>query len=195
MNNAMTSGRSQRGVTLVEVLVTLLLLVTATAATASLLLSSKRSAIDAIQRSVASQLIADLAERMRNNPTARDLYYSPTGGFGGSQLPASSCTVVNHCSAATLAQSDIAVWESMLDGSTERKTIDGEERDVGGLVNGRGCVSGPSGGGVGLYTIAIAWRGGSKMENSTASDCGNSSGLYGTNNEYRRVIVVTVFMS
>lgn len=174
---------------------TLLILVTATAGTASLLISSKRSAMDAIQRSVASQLIADLTERMRNNPTARDLYYSPTGGFGGSTLPMNTCTAVNHCSAATLATSDIAVWESLLDGNAETKPNGEEEREVGGLVNGRACVSGPTGGGVGLYTIAVVWRGSTPMTNSTETDCANTSGLYGTNNEYRRVIVVKVFMS
>ena len=55
-------------------------------------------------------------------------------------------------------------------------------------------LSRPPGGGTGIYTVAIAWRGVTELTNPTANDCGEDSGLYGDNNEFRRVLVISSYI-
>jgi len=51
------------------------------------------------------------------------------------------------------------------------------------------------GGESGIYTVAIAWRGKAALSNPTASTCGSATGLYGANNEYRRLLVFSTFIT
>ena len=80
---------------------------------------------------------------------------------------------------------------------TDHYTIGGEKKLPSGTVNIRyhlNFESDAPGGGTGIYTVAIAWRGVTELTNPTASDCGEGSGLYGANDEFRRVLVVSAFV-
>jgi len=184
----------QSGVTLVEVLVSLLVISVGLLSAASLQLLSKRSNYDAAQRTTAAHLAQDLLERMRANPTAL-IDYLPAGTLGGGtrgQAPAVDCRANNAvCTPAELAAYDLWQWERQLDGMFELR--DGVA--TGGLVTPTACVLGPGFGGNGEYTISIAWRGLTELSNPAGDACGADSGLYGDNNAFRRVMVVRTFIN
>ena len=157
---------------------------------------AKRANYESIQRTTASHLAFDMLERMRANANAVDLYSGAAGerilgnGSRGAE-PAPDCdSPADGCTSADLAIHDLWEWERRLDGATE--TSGGV--NTGGLVSPTACVRGPVGGGAGIYTVAIAWRGVSELTDPAADVCGNASGLYGANNELRRVLILQTFI-
>jgi len=56
------------------------------------------------------------------------------------------------------------------------------------------CVGGPVGGGAGIYTITIAWRGSASLSNGNASACGTAGGNYGDVNEFRRIMQIPTYI-
>jgi type IV pilus assembly protein PilV len=190
----MLKHRFNNGFSLVEVLVTLLVVTVALLSAASLQIQSKRSNFDAAQRTTAAHLAEDLLERLRSNSTV-SINYLPGGTLGGATLgatPAVNCNaVLATCTAIQMAGFDLWQWEQQLDGVMES---DGG-RATGGLVSPTACITGPGFGGNGEYTVAIAWRGMTDLANPTASTCGDGTGLYGAANEYRRIIQIRTYIS
>jgi type IV pilus assembly protein PilV len=184
----------QRGVSLVEVLVTLVLISLALLGSASLQVMSKRSNYGAVQRTSAAHLANDYLSRMRSNRTALDSYL-PGQELGGGSLgtqPGKDCAGPDAaCTDAEIATYEQWVWEQELDGAME--TIAGVAS--GGLLEPTACVSGPIGGASGLYEVAIAWRGAIEHVNPDIHGCGEGSGKYGTDNEYRHVLVMQAFIN
>lgn len=183
--------RQSAGSTMIEVLVTMFLMAIGVLTTLGMQISTKEALYDSVQRTAAAQLAYDMSERLRVNRDARDSYYSGLAAFGGSTQAASVCSTASPCTPAALAAFDLYDWELMLDGAAEVSAA----ADTGGLVSPQGCITGPAAGGTGQYTIAIAWRGIKKLSDPTINDCGAASGLYGADNEYRRVLTFTLFMS
>jgi type IV pilus assembly protein PilV len=187
------SIKKQHGVSLVEILITLVMISIAVLGSASMQVLSKRANNEALQRTIASQLASDMFERMRANRSALENYL-PGLTLGGNALgdaPTVDCAAVDtNCDTATLAEYDLWAWEELLDGTNEQ--ID--SRSVGGLLEPTACITGPAGGVGGTYQVAIAWRGLEEHPNPTIDSCGEVSGKYGTNNEYRQVMVVAAFV-
>lgn len=180
--------KTQRGATLIEVLITALLLAIGLITTLGMQVKSKEGLYDATQRTIAANLAFDISERIRSNRLARDSYY---GVYGGSQMAQQVCTSVATCTPAGLAAFDLYDWELMLDGASEQSGGNA----AGGLVNPQACITGPAGGGQGAYTVSIVWRGVKPLSNPQNDACGEGSGLYGAANEYRRLVSFTLFMS
>ena len=182
------------GFSMIEVMITLLVVSVALLSSVSLQLLSTRSNYDAAQRTTAAHLAEDLLERMRNNPNAL-LDYITAGNLGnGSRggLPATNCSdPAIECSVTELAAFDLWHWEQLLDGSFE---VSGGE-SVGGLVTPTACINGPGFGGNGVYSIAIAWRGMTELTNPVIDNCGAGSGNYGADDVNRRIILVRTFMN
>ena len=70
---------------------------------------------------------------------------------------------------------------------------------VGGISEPRACINGPDGGS-GTYTVAIAWRGLTRLSDSSVHTCGQGTGVYDTADGaqadvYRRVLLVNTFIS
>ena len=179
----------QSGVSLIEVLVTLVIIAIALLGSATLQVISKRSNYEAIQRTTASNLAYDLLERIRANPSGLDNYI-PDADLGSGSLgdvPNVDCGADGaNCVAADLAEFDLWHWERQLDGNAE---IDAGTA-TGGLLDAQACISGPLAGGAGMYTVAIAWRGMSEHTNPGIDACGEGLDLYGTDEEFRHVIVM-----
>ncbi len=180
------------GFSLIEVLISLLVISVGLLSIASLQLLSKRSNYDAAQRTSAAHLADDLLSRLRSNPSAL-IDYLPAQPLGNASLdaPATICTEGVVCTAAELAAYDLWQWEQELDGM--QTTVDGGA--AGGLMSPIACVTGPAFGGNGNYSVAIAWRGLTEATNPFTADCGEGSGNYGDGDEYRRVLVVRTFIS
>lgn len=185
--------RRMTGFTLIEVLVTLLIFSMGLLAVAGLQTISKKANYDALQRSTASLLANDIIERMRANAMQLNEYTKAEGVFIGGNTQAAApvdCTIAD-CNPTQLAWYDLKEWERALDGASE--LVNGTF--TGGLVSPSACITGPVGGGAGLYTIAIAWRGVTELSNPVVHACGEASGKYGDNDEYRRLLTITTYIT
>ena len=190
----MNPFRRQKGFSLVEVLVTLLITTVALLSSASLQLLSKRSNYDAAQRTTAAHLANDLFSRMRSNPNAL-INYVPGGTIGGGTqgaAPAADCGLpAVICTDAQLAAFDLWQWEQHLDGALEVNN----GQMTGGLLTPAACITGPVGGGSGNYQLAIAWRGMTDLSNPTTDNCGVGANDYGAGDKYRRVMLIQTFIT
>lgn len=178
----------QHGASLIEILVAVFVVSVGLLGVARMEIFAKQANSEAIQRTTASQVAHDIMEKMRANPEVLANYVDATVG-AGLDAPGTDCTAA-ACTAAQIATWDIWEWEQLLIGSAEKAG----ENNTGGLDSPRGCITGPAGGS-GEYVISIAWRGNSPMTNPDSTSCGEGLDLYGDNEEYRRVLTMTLFIS
>jgi type IV pilus assembly protein PilV len=196
--------RLAAGFTLIEVLVTLVVLMFGLLGTAGLLVRGQRATYEAYQRQQALAIATEIAERMRANSASAAAYAAaapvatPLGAgirFNniGSSIP--NCGPGTTCTAAQLADYDTAMWDGLLAGVTEVEVATGF--NVGGLANARGCIAGTGAAaiaGVGLtgtvWRVQVAWQG---RDATTAPPAGLAcgTGQYGAEN-LRRVVSVDV---
>lgn len=209
-DRGLPTSRTQGGFTLLEVMIALLIFGVGVLSVAALQGVSKRANYEALQRTTASFLAMDMMERMRVNTGWPNKY---TGGGVNTLLgtnppraaPANRCetpTLADGCNASRLSEVDLWEWEQAIIGFLEEGTdADGNSVATGGLVAPTACLDGPPGGGSGLYTVAIAWRGVTELEYRDTTDdldCGVGSGLYdnadGETDVLRRVLVVSAYI-
>jgi len=98
--------RSAQGFTLVETLVSLVVLSVGLLGAAAMLLDSLRSHSGALRAAAAVSLVRDMADRIRANPRGGALYGS--GGSASESSAASACDESSGCDAAQLAAADLA---------------------------------------------------------------------------------------
>lgn len=204
MNTSVNARQGlEQGFTLLEVLIAIVIVSIGLLTVASLQVVTQKANYDAVQRTTASLLANELAERMRTNPGTEadnnvlaDYLVPTTAPLGGGSIttePTPACISGAPCSPAQLAARDLWEWERALDGQAELSATNAQ---TGGLVNPTACVTGPLDGSDGVYSIAIAWRGTNPLSDSTAgSTCGQGSGNYGANDEYRRVLIYDFFIN
>lgn len=185
----------QVGIGMIEVLVTLAIVSVGFLNMAALQTTAKRSNFDAVQRTTAVMLAHDIVERMRANPGALASYL--TAGVGGGTLsaPARDCGAGVSCTPLQLAAFDLYQWEQFIDGISESRSISGTTTQTGGLASPAACVTGPAAGGAGIYTVTIAWRGLTELNNLVADNCGALSGNYGASLEFRRILTFNTYIS
>lgn len=134
----------QQGVTLVEVMVTVLILSVGLLGMAALQARLQKSEVEAYQRSQALLLLNDMANRIALNRSQAANYPAAIATTGaGVNCPTST---------ATLLQRDASEWCRLLQGAAERL----ESNSVGTLLGGRGCVEQISSG---EFLITVAWQG------------------------------------
>lgn len=183
----------QRGFSLLELLVSLVVFSIGLLGIAGLQMLSKQAAYEGMQRTIASQVAYGLLEDMRTNGAGISVYDAANDLGGGTLtgLPVSSCRDANTpCSPAQKAVHDLWYWEQMVDGAQEV----GQEGQSGGILFPTVCIDGPGAGLAGVYSVSVAWRGGVELSNPDTSQCGAGSGNYGDGDRYRRVIQVATFI-
>lgn len=175
------SFAAQRGTSLLEVLVTILILAIGLLGLAGLQARLQVSEMESYQRSQALILLDDMASRIAaNRPNA--LSYA-TGNPLGAGNPCPTGT-------ATRQQADASAWCAALQGAAE--TTGGS--NVGAMVGGRGCVEAlPDGS---SYLITVAWQGMSPIS-APAPACGKNlyngaAGSACTGDLCRRVLTTIV---
>ena len=188
-------SRRQRGVSMIEVLVAIFVLAVGMLGTASLQLTSKRSSMEAKNRTMATMVAQGFVERMRMNPRQLATYTNAGAGrvLDGAAFAAVDCSIA--CTDLEMANLDLFELEQALNGVAE--DIGGIS--VGGISEPRVCIEGPDGGS-GTYSVAIAWRGLTLLSDPGIHACGRDSGVYDTAdgsqaNVYRRVLLVDTFIS
>ncbi|REL26003.1 type IV pilus modification protein PilV [Thalassotalea euphylliae] len=172
-----------KGMTLIEVLVALFILVTGVLGAIALQTNAKQGSFDAMQRSLASALAQDIIERMRNNNADGLILEGYEGVYGAASLtkPSPSCqTQATSCTPAELRTYDLYEWTEMIRGAEAVES----NKNVGGLINAVGCIVHNNQ----QVTVTIVWDGKTKTSDAGGS-CGGS-----TVNSSRRQIQLTTYL-
>lgn len=143
------------GFTLIEVLVTLVILAFGLLALVNLQVKLHMTESESYQRAQAVVLVQDMVNRMRTNPANGAAYVTPTWlGEGG-----------GACAGAA-AQADCAAWTDLLLGSAAVLGVEDGGGSVGAMAGARGCVeevqARNAATGIcqpGIYRVTVAWQG------------------------------------
>jgi len=175
--------RNQRGVTLIEVLVTVIILSIGLLGMAGLQSRLQQSEMEAYQRSQALLLLNDMANRIASNRNNAATYVTGAASPLGVGMTCPDNT-------GSRAQRDASEWCAALQGAAE--TSGGSS--VGAMVGGRGCVESLVSN---QYLVTVAWQGLTPISAPPAgAACGaNSYGSAGStcaNDVCRRVVTTIV---
>lgn len=178
--------RSQAGFTLIEVLVTLLVLALGLLGLANLQAKMHLTEVEAYQRAQATLLLRDIGGRLRAAGDTGAANY-----VTGTSAPLGTGVVDDDCTTLTGADQDLCEWSGALKGSAETKA----GAQVGALLGGRGCVeqiqASDSTAGVckaGIYRVTVAWQG---LNKTVAPSLACGQGDYG-DDALRRAIATTI---
>lgn len=180
-------SRQQRGVGLIEVLVTLLITAFGLLALAGLVVKSQASEFDSYQRAQASVLLTDMVERINANRANAASYVTTTPLGTGQTLWTSPCSGL-----ATGTNRDQCEWSNALQGAAESTT---NGNAAGAMIAARGCVElvqavnvAPGFCTAGIYRVSVVWQG-QGTTSAPALACGKN--LYG-DDRLRRALATLV---
>jgi len=167
----------ERGMTFIEVLIALVIMVTGILGAVAMQATAKKGSFDAMQRSLASSLAQDIIERMRSNDAGSLANYAGTDyGVTLNAVPSKRCkTVGGLCTTTEMATNDQYEWELALMGADVKNGT----TNRGGLVDAKACVSVNAN----AVTVVVTWQGRTELVNGSTKGCG------GTGNKRRQVMV------
>ncbi|QYJ98699.1 type IV pilus modification protein PilV [Shewanella alkalitolerans] len=155
-----------KGFSLIEVMVSLVILVIGLIGIFNLHVVSKRGSFESFQQTQASYYANDIINRMKLNPTQLANY---AGTY--SKLPTSvgkECKGATVCSSTEMAAWDLYEWQISFFGTAEKVGT----QNVGGLDTPIACIV-VNGNDV---TVTMAWKGIRKTKIASAtSDCGSAT--------------------
>ena len=172
----------ERGATLIEVLVTMVIIAIGLLGMAGLQVRTQIAELESYQRSQALLLLNDMANRIavnRNNAAS----YITAGSVG---TGATACPTA----VGTTAQRDIREWCQALQGTNV--TANSGADNKGAMVGGRGCVAQL---GSNEYMVTVAWQGLVSISAPPASvTCGANQydGAQCADDKCRRVVTTLV---
>jgi type IV pilus assembly protein PilV len=153
-------ARGQRGGTLIEVLVSILIASFGLLALAGLQTTMNSAVLESYQRAQALTLLQNMAQRIEVNQANANSYVSGSA-FGTADTQPTACNSTT-LPGATRAQMDQCEWSQLLKGASETAGT----ANVGAMIGGRGCVevvqAPNAASGVcqpGIYRVTVAWQG------------------------------------
>lgn len=164
-----------RGVTMIEVLVTIVILTIGLLGVAGLQARMQLAEVESYHRSHAIVLLQDIVDRISAN--RRDAMNYVTGG------PLGTGNAVQSCIGLTGANLDLCQWNNALLGAAE---VDSGGQQVGAMIGARGCITNITATMPREFSVAVVWQGVTPTVAPMATTCGQ--GLYG-NEQTRRVLV------
>lgn len=174
----------QGGATLLEVLVTVIILSFGLLGLAGLQIKTRSVEMESYQRSQAMVILNDMVNRLQMNRERASEYVRPDA-IGGGETEA--------CGAQSGAQFDLCEWANALRGAAETKGA----VKLGAMIGARGCITEIQppihGGGAcqpGVYEVTVAWQGLAKTV-APKNRCAQDLNLYG-DDAYRRTISLRV---
>ena len=175
---------AQRGATLIEVLISVVILLVALLGTAGLIARSSQSEMESYQRVQALTLLQDMAARLNANRQAAACYASGATitTAGSTSVPAPVCTV-GTAAQQSIASADLAAWGAALLGSAESNG----GKTVGAMIGALGCIEALDAANQ-IYRITVAWQG---LAKTTAPALPSGHGPFG-NDSYRRAVSIQV---
>ena len=174
-----TGCRHDRGETLIEVLIALVVIAVGLLGMAGLQTRAKMVEMEAYQRVQAQVLLDDMADRLAANRPFRNCY-----DLSKSSPPylGTGATRVGACDAR--AEADLTAWDALLDGAAE--TLAGT--NTGAMVGARGCVRAIA---ADLFEVSVAWQGFSRTVAPANPCAATPADLYG-DPALRRVMSRTI---
>jgi type IV pilus assembly protein PilV len=184
--------RQQGGLTLIEVLVSMIILLVGLLGLAALMTNSQKAEAESYQRAQALLLLQDMVGRINANRAVAACYAVTTNASSGTPYLGVGADVstlacgVGSATANTRAIQDLSAWSSLLAGASE--TSGGT--NLGAMVGARGCVTVPNPNPDNIYTVSVAWQGltATKAPDATLN-C--ATGLYG-DEKLRRVVSISL---
>ncbi len=179
--------KKNAGFTMIEVLVSLLIIVLGLLGLAGLQVRMQQAEFESYQRTQALVLLYDMVDRVNTHRAAASCFAFTTGT--GTPYLGVDANATPSCGAAVGATDAVASmneWSNLLQGAAASGS-------AGAMVGARGCVSLNAG----VYTVAVAWQGtvdtsAPRMDDGTTTiNCAN--GLYDSGTDTRRRAVVTTF--
>lgn len=181
-------SRQQNGTTLIEVLITILVLAFGLLGLAGMLNQTQKIEYESFQRSQAVLLMTEMTDRISANRANASSYVTPiaVGGAGAIADCSTSVAIVDR---------DLCDWTNALLGATEKKGT----ASVGAMTAARGCITqlrapDPTAGNCvpGTYQVSVAWQG-LYPTKAQLNDCGKDQ--YGSDDSYRRSISSQISVS
>jgi type IV pilus assembly protein PilV len=177
---------AQRGTTMLEVLVTIVILAFGLLGLVGLQSRLQVSEMEAYQRAQALILLENMADRIAVNRQAANSYVT------GTDTPLGTGNTCTLNGSSTLQEKSSCEWNNALQGAAERSGTS----SVGALIGGRGCIEAlPNN----AYLITVAWQGNGPVARpaNDALLCGKNAYDGGanpncTNDLCRRTISTTV---
>lgn len=171
----------QRGVSLIEVLVTMVVLAFGLLGLAAFQTKAQIGSIESYQRAQAAVLLQDMQSRLAGNSANADSYVTSTPLGTGDSL-ATDCSTVAAGSAR-----DKCEWSAALKGAAEQRS----SVSSGAMQGARGCITRVreknEAAGVctpAVYLVSVAWQG-RHATRAPAQACG--SGQYGAETNRRAI--------
>jgi type IV pilus assembly protein PilV len=177
-------ARQLRGVTMIEVLVSVLILTVGLLGVAGLQARMQTAEIEAFQRAQAIVLMQDMVDRINANRKNAPSYVTPTPPLGtGSTL---------DCSApgTDIALKDKCEWSSALTGAAETKG--GGATKLGAMNEARGCITNPVTTHPREMVVAVVWQGIVPTVVPAATTCGSGEAAYGSDGKLRRAMIARI---
>ncbi|MCU8032559.1 MAG: type IV pilus modification protein PilV [Shewanella sp.] len=160
----LTQREFQRGFSLIEVLVALVILVIGLIGIFNLHIVAKRGSFESFQQTQASYYANDMINRIKLNRTEMSKYHDTYSSVTSSPSP--SCQGANLCTPSQLVLADKYEWKQAIFGESEKI----EDKAVGGLDTPTGCVVVAGN----VVTVTLAWKGISSTSDA-GGDCGTAS--------------------
>ncbi|MBV2133793.1 type IV pilus modification protein PilV [Pseudomonas sp. MAP12] len=175
---------AQSGFTLIEVLVTLLILAVGLLGLAGLQTRMLATELESYQRSHALVLVQDMVNRVNaNRAEARNGSYSGATVYG---------TDTSHvCSTASVVGADLCQWNEALQGAG---AADADGAEVGAMIGARGCIETVSGSANSevILRVTVVWQG---MSPTVAPSLTCGEGAYGDDDRMRRAVSMLVTLA
>lgn len=191
MNTPTTNFRNG-GFSMIEVLVTLIILLFGLLGLAGLQIRAQQAELESYQRSQALILLSDMADRIAANRVAAACYaiglnYAGNNAAGNAAVDPANCAGAGTAETRARADADLLEWSNRLFGSSE---VSAGGASIGAMIGARGCITFAADATGGVYTVSVVWQGMSNTVAPAAADtCGQN--LYGDEAK-RRLIKTTV---
>jgi len=165
-----------QGFTMIEVLVTIIILTIGLLGLAGLQARLQVAEIEAYQRAQGLLVLQDMVARINANRKNATAYVTAT--------PLGEGNTVQSCAGMTGANLDRCQWGNMLLGAAETSG----SQNVGAMIGARGCISNPVATMPRRMDVAVVWQG---LTPTAAPSTACGTGLYG-NEATRRALVATI---